>query len=127
MKDAWYSDKRDLVKWGTLLRLAEIRESPAILQVAYYRPNSWPTIEIDGRNYELPENVTAHFRRISNVRTLCATLQTWFPLPIQVYVNGHEWLARKLEQNGIRYTKLENTFLWIEDFQKAQKFSDCFC
>jgi len=23
-------------------------------------------------------------------------LQTWFPLPIQVYVNGHEWLARKL-------------------------------
>src|SRR5437867_12786087 len=75
MKDAWYSDKRDLVKWGTLLRLAEIRESPAILQVAYYRPNSWPTIEIDGRNYELPENVTAHFRRISNVRTLCATPQ----------------------------------------------------
>jgi len=23
-------------------------------------------------------------------------LQTWFPMPIQVYVNGHEWLARKL-------------------------------
>jgi len=53
-------------------------------------------------------------------------LQTWFPLPIQVYVNGHEWLARKLEQNGIRYSKLENTFLWIEDFPKAQKFSDRF-
>ena len=52
--------------------------------------------------------------------------ETWFPLPIQVYVNGHEWLARKLEQNGIRYTKLENTFLWIEDFARAQKFSDRF-
>jgi len=38
--------------------------------------------------------------------------ETWFPLPIQVYVNGHEWLARKLEQNGIRYT--------------TQKFSDRF-
>ena len=24
-------------------------------------------------------------------------LQTWFPLQIQVYVNGHEWLARKLK------------------------------
>ena len=34
-------------------------------------------------------------------------LQTWFPLPIQVYVNGHEWLARKLEENEIRYSKLE--------------------
>ena len=54
-------------------------------------------------------------------------LQTWFPLPIQVYVNGHEWLARKLEQNGIRYRKLENAFLWIEDFERAQKFSDRFC
>ena len=23
-------------------------------------------------------------------------LQTWFPMQMQVYVNGHEWLARKL-------------------------------
>ena len=50
-------------------------------------------------------------------------LQTWFPLQIQVYVNGHEWLARKLKQNGIRYTKRENAFLWIEDLARAQKFS----
>lgn len=54
-------------------------------------------------------------------------LQTWFPLQIQVYVNGHEWLARKLKQNGVRYTKHENAFLWIEDLEKAQKFSDRFC
>jgi hypothetical protein len=54
-------------------------------------------------------------------------LQTWFPLQIQVYVNGHEWLARKLQQNGIRYTKRENAFLWIEDLTRAQKFSDRFC
>jgi hypothetical protein len=54
-------------------------------------------------------------------------LQTWFPLQIQVYVNGHEWLARKLKQNQIRYTKHENAFLWIEDLAKAQKFSDRFC
>ena len=54
-------------------------------------------------------------------------LQTWFPLQIQVYVNGHEWLARKLKQNGIRYTKRENAFLWIEDLARAQKFPDRFC
>jgi hypothetical protein len=28
-------------------------------------------------------------------------------------------LARKLEQNGIVYTKLENAFLWMEDFARA--------
>ena len=54
-------------------------------------------------------------------------LQTRFPMPIQVYVNGHEWLARKLKQHAIRYTKRENAFLWIEDLARAQKFSDRFC
>jgi len=53
-------------------------------------------------------------------------LQTWFPLQIQVYVNGHEWLARKLKENGIQYTKQENAFLWIEDMARAQAFSDRF-
>ena len=53
-------------------------------------------------------------------------LQTWFPLQIQVYVNGHEWLARKLTENGIRFRKQENAFLWIEDMARAQAFADRF-
>jgi hypothetical protein len=40
-------------------------------------------------------------------------LQTWFPLQLQVYVNGHEWLARKLAQHGVRYSKHDNAFLWL--------------
>ncbi len=39
-------------------------------------------------------------------------LQTWFPLQLQVYVHGHAWLARKLAQHGVRYTKDDNAFLW---------------
>ena len=27
-------------------------------------------------------------------------IQTWFPMPIQIYLNGHEWLAPKLKANG---------------------------
>jgi hypothetical protein len=53
-------------------------------------------------------------------------IQTWFPMPIQVYVNGHDWLARKLEANSVRYTKLDNVFLWIEDMVRAQRFADRF-
>ncbi len=53
-------------------------------------------------------------------------LQTWFPLQLQLYVNGHEWLARKLTRHGIRYTKLDNAFLWIADFPRAQTFADRF-
>jgi len=36
-------------------------------------------------------------------------------MPIQIYLNGHEWLARKLQANAVRYTKLDNAFVWIED------------
>ena len=53
-------------------------------------------------------------------------IQTWFPMQIQVYLNGHEWLARKLSANQVRYTKHDNVFLWIEDMAKAQTFADRF-
>jgi len=53
-------------------------------------------------------------------------LQTWFPMQVQVYMNGHEWLARKLSSNHIRFSKRENVFVWIEDARRAQKFADRF-
>jgi hypothetical protein len=53
-------------------------------------------------------------------------LQTWFPFTIQVYVNGHEWLARQLDQRGLRYRKLENAFLWLEEPGRAQRLADRF-
>jgi len=53
-------------------------------------------------------------------------LQTWFPFVIQVYVNGHEWLAKQLDEREIGYTKLENAFLGIDDFPAAQQIADDF-
>lgn len=48
-------------------------------------------------------------------------LQTWFPFQIQVYLNGHEWLARQLERRGVGFERYENTFLSIEDLPPAQR------
>src|SRR4029077_166232 len=53
-------------------------------------------------------------------------IQSWFPLTIQVCLNGHEWLARKLDRHGIKYRKHDNVFLWISDCVRAQKFPDRF-
>jgi hypothetical protein len=53
-------------------------------------------------------------------------LQTWFPLQIQVDVNGHEWLARTLARAGIGDVKQENVFVRIDDLKRAQRFSDRF-
>lgn len=51
-------------------------------------------------------------------------LPTWFPFSLQVYVNGHEWLARQLTQAGIGYIQRDNAFLAIDDFTQAQTLAD---
>jgi len=53
-------------------------------------------------------------------------VQTWFPFTMQVYVNGHEWLARPMDQRGLRYRRLENAFLWLEDPGRVQRLADRF-
>jgi hypothetical protein len=48
-------------------------------------------------------------------------LQTWFPFTVQVYVNGHEWLARKLSGAGIAFRKVDNAFTYLADVERAQR------
>jgi hypothetical protein len=55
-----------------------------------------------------PEFGLVHFR-----------LQTWFPYAIQVYVNGHDWLARQLLQQRIGFVQHDNAFTHIDDFPRA--------
>lgn len=51
-------------------------------------------------------------------------VQSWFPLRMQVFLNGHDWLARKLDAAGIGYRQCDNVFVWIEDVKRAQRFCD---
>jgi hypothetical protein len=51
-------------------------------------------------------------------------LQTWFPFLIHICLNGHEWLARQMEEKRLRYRKADNKFTWIEDFAVAQSLAD---
>jgi hypothetical protein len=48
-------------------------------------------------------------------------LQSWFPFPIHIYLNGREWLARQMQQSGIGYRRQGNCFPWIEDVGQAQE------
>ena len=51
-------------------------------------------------------------------------IQTWFPFVVQIYINGHEWLARKMDKHGLAYQQADNAFLSIEDPERAQRFAD---
>lgn len=62
MRDKWYADKRDLVKWGSLVALAEQYDAKHILQILYYRQAEWPEIDLNGHQVPLHSAVTRHFR-----------------------------------------------------------------
>lgn len=51
---------------------------------------------------------------------------TWAPFRLQFYFNGHNELARRLEQRGVGYTLVDNAFTALADFGKAQKLADTF-
>ena len=48
-------------------------------------------------------------------------LQTWLPMPIQVCLNGREYLGRRLDRAGIGYEKHDNCFTRIDDLPRAQQ------
>ena len=49
---------------------------------------------------------------------------TWAPFRLQFYFNGHNWLASKLRAAGIEYEMLDNAFVRVVDFAKAQRLAD---
>lgn len=53
-----------------------------------------------------------------------ARIQTWFPFPIQICMNGREWLGRRMDRERIPYVAAGNCFPWIEDWAKAQRLMD---
>jgi len=48
-------------------------------------------------------------------------MQTWMPFTVQVYVNGHEWLARQLARKAIAFEKVDNTFVKLPEAARAQQ------
>jgi len=51
-------------------------------------------------------------------------VQTWFPFTTQVYVNGHDWLARQLHDAGSGFVQHDNAFTQLDDPLQAQSLAD---
>ena len=49
---------------------------------------------------------------------------TWLPCRLQIYFNGHNWLARELGKCKIDCTLLDNAFVQIGDWERAQQIAD---
>lgn len=55
---------------------------------------------------------------------MSARIQSWFPFPIQVCMNGREWLARQMDASGLKYVRQDNCFVWLQDYARAQALLD---
>jgi len=51
-------------------------------------------------------------------------IPTWAPFRLQFYFNGHNLLACQLSEKGIGYRLVDNVFIEIEDFTRAQELAD---
>ena len=49
---------------------------------------------------------------------------TWLPFRVQIYFNGHSWLARQLDAAGISYEMADNAFAKCADWGRAQGLAD---
>ena len=49
---------------------------------------------------------------------------TWAPFRLQFYYNGHNELAAKLDKKGLAYTMMDNAFVELADWDKAQQLAD---
>jgi hypothetical protein len=75
MKNCWYADNRDLIKWSVLMHLAIVNSASRILQIAYFQEHTFPKIELDKEEKEIPEEVQAHFRDIRNIESLSSPVK----------------------------------------------------
>lgn len=90
-----------------------------------YRP--WHD-KTTGKTYLRPDDgkcLHYYFYFIDEELGLCyVRVPTWCPFRLQVYLNGHHRLACRLQRKQIDYTRLDNAFVEIEDFERAQKIAD---
>ncbi len=69
MRDKYYSDDRDLVKWAVLTHIASTYKLQTILQVPYWRQEkAQPHFTFMGKRLPVSDRVWSFFRDIHHIR-----------------------------------------------------------
>lgn len=62
-----------------------------------------------------------HYWMDAQLGLMSARIQTWLPYPIQVCLNGREWLTRQLDRAGVPYERADNCVCRVADARLAQE------
>jgi hypothetical protein len=74
----------------------------------------------------VPQRVLYFYFLDKNLGLMHVRLQTWAPFTCQVYVNGHDHLARQLKKKGVGFQQIDNAFVELSDPAKAQRIANRF-
>lgn len=90
-----------------------------------YRP--WHD-KATGKTYLKPASgkcLTYYFYFIDEQLGLCyVRVPTWCPFRLQFYCNGHNWLAHQLNECGIACQLVDNAFVQIADYARANQLAN---
>jgi hypothetical protein len=118
-------------KWGAniarerrdpqgLLGVLCCQECCRTIRLRYSRQQ--PLLEFDYR----PQRVLYYYFLDPEFGLMHVRIQTWFPFTIQVYVNGHEWLARQMTKHKLGFVQQDNAFTELDDPERAQQLANRF-
>jgi len=120
-KDVWAKNQREQhhVKEG-LIGVLCVQETCPTFKLGYAdkRPIFVPR--------KVPQRVLYYYFLDPQFGLMHVRLQTWAPFTCQIYVNGHEFLARKMAQQNIPFEQTDNCFTQLGDPQAAQRLANRF-
>ncbi len=70
MRERWFGDDRDLVKWSSLIHAGRQHGVSRILQVAYIRADEKPVVSVADKQTAVDATVWSFFRDLRRVREL---------------------------------------------------------
>ncbi len=101
MRDRWYGDDRDVVKWGAALHLARREGLADIVYVAMHRPDDdWPKLVTARGPAPLPDEVVRHFRDLDDLRRLEARTGVRIATVRDPFVDRAAYFRRVCERVG---------------------------
>jgi hypothetical protein len=120
-KDTWAKRQRDHqnVEDG-LIGILCVQETCPTFKLGYAekRPIFKPQ--------KVPQRVLYYYFLDPDLGLMHVRLQTWAPFTCQVYVNGHEFVACKMAQQGIPFEQTDNCFTHLGDAKAAQRLANRF-
>lgn len=120
-KDRWALDliREHGITEGLIGILCTIETCPSFKLV---RGKGRPRFQPDRR----PQRVLYYYFLDPQFGFMHIRIQTWIPFTVQIYVNGHDWLAQQMAKKNLAFVLRHNAFTQLANAAAAQKLASRF-